>query len=357
MDPQPINKVRRESFGAILYSENPGFTAFVDAAYADSLGIPAEENLPRETYRAPLDVHLSITQRCNLNCPGCYAVSPSELPKEMPFELAARIIDHLASLSVFTVALGGGEPLLHPDWCKIARYARSRQIVPNLTSNGLLIDSETARSCRVFGSIHLSCHHPQELNRLSDTVRLLQREGLDPGLNVLLSSQTFPHIPEIWKWCSQHAVRRVLALQFKITKNNLDYQSWRLTEDQQRDLYPTIVRWSRKYGVLPLLDCSLFPLLALHHPKKKDLEFFDVAGCQGGNAYIAITPEGHFKPCSFCEPSSGPIEMLDRHAWISMPHLQSFRQSRCSPDCTSCDYLPLCNGGCRIHTLDLGVRP
>jgi len=342
-----IAKARREWFGAVVYLEHPGMTAFVNAAKADSLGIPAEEGLPQHIFRAPLDVHLAITHRCNLHCHGCYAIDRREAAPDMPLTLARTILDHLAALDVFTVALGGGEPFLHPHLFDIANHARVRRIVPNITTNGLLIDAAAAKACGVFGNVHLSCHHPSELDRLQQAVACLRKEGIRPGLNVLVSSETFHHLADIWKWCARQRIHQVLVLKFKLTVHNMDSAAMRLTVDQESELLPLVARLSRKYHVLPMLDCSLFPALARHRPRKRDLEFFDVNGCLGGNAYLAVGPDGSYRPCSFAPQAFGKIEALDRARWMSDPQLQAFRNA-IGPHCGVCGYRNLCHGGCRV---------
>jgi len=114
---EKIRKVRKESFGAIVFSENPGFTAFIDHKYACKLKLPDSTiNLPSDIYSAPLDVHMILTENCNLRCLGCYVIDNESAHqyRQMDFELAKSIVRNLAKLGVFTVSLGGGEPFLYP---------------------------------------------------------------------------------------------------------------------------------------------------------------------------------------------------------------------------------------------------
>jgi len=90
---------------------------------------------------APESVHLTVTKKCNLNCPLCYETTKvqPELSKEAIFAL----INELAGMKVFQLALGGGEPFLRKDIFDIITYCRSRGIVPNITTNGTLINEAT----------------------------------------------------------------------------------------------------------------------------------------------------------------------------------------------------------------------
>ncbi len=347
-----IHKTRREWFGGVVYSENPGFTAFVDSRHADSLGIPSSCDLPDGFFSAPLDVHMAITGRCNLRCRGCYVRQDDSAPTDMPLNLAQAIIDRLAEMNVLTIALGGGEPLLHPEWPAIAHYARMRGIVPNVTTNGLLMDASIAERCRIFGCIHVSCHHPSELSRLTETVRFLRNARIETGLNVLVTAVTLEELPRIWSWCKRQGIKQILLLKFKLTENNRACRDMALSPTQEQSLLPLIRRLSRRYSIMPMLDCSFFPALAHHAPRKKDLEFFDVNGCVGGNAVLAITRDGQFKPCSFCRTSYGDALSLNRDVWAQNEALAKFRRTRPSGGCALCAYEELCNGGCRISETD-----
>lgn len=341
-------KKRREWFGGLVYSENPGFTAFVDSRRADRLGIPSSNNLNEGLFSAPLDVHMSITNRCNLRCRGCYALRDDEPVKDMPLDFAQAIIDRLSDMDVFTIALGGGEPFLHPQLFDIATYSRRAGIVPNVTTNGLLIDADTARKCRVFGSVHVSCHHPSELPRLEEPVRLLKRSGIDVGINVLVSSATFDELPRLWSWCATQGISRVLMLKFKLTENNHECQDMVLSSAQEQSVPSIIRRLSRRHTIMPVLDCSFFPALAYTIPDRSALEFFDVNGCVGGNGILAVTTDGQFKPCSFCRTTYGDARQLSFNVWKESRALEEFRQRRIHPGCNACAYRDLCNGGCRI---------
>jgi len=342
-----IHKTRREWFGGVFYSENPGFTAYVDSRHADLLGIPSRSDLTEGLFSAPLDVHMGITNRCNLHCRGCYALNHDEPTKDMPLDLARALIDRFADMNVFTMAMGGGEPFLHPHLFGIAEYARSKGIVPNVTTNGLVMDAATAVSCRVFGSVHVSCHYPSDLPRIADSIRLLKSTKTDVGLNVLVSTATYAELPRIWAWCAKEGISRILLLKFKLTENNRDCQDMALSTSQEQSLLPLIRQLSQRRSIMPMLDCSFFPALAYDRPKKSDLEFFDVNGCVGGNAILAITIDGEFKPCSFCRTPIGNALSLTPDIWKRNQTLVEFRRVRMHPSCSLCTYEDLCNGGCR----------
>ncbi|MBD3159008.1 MAG: radical SAM protein [Candidatus Lokiarchaeota archaeon] len=76
---------------------------------------------------------ISISNRCNNNCPFCYRNSTPDGPL-ISIEEYEMILEQLPT--TFQVALGGGEPTLHPDFIDILELTREYDIVPNYTTNG-----------------------------------------------------------------------------------------------------------------------------------------------------------------------------------------------------------------------------
>jgi len=113
------------------------------------------------TLSAPETVHLAITTRCNLSCPGCYALQPSAGPELTPAELCG-LIDQWSQMRIFQLAVGGGEPLLYEGLFEVLSYARQQGIVPNLTTNGVLLTAEVVRRLEEAGvsKVNLSWNGP-----------------------------------------------------------------------------------------------------------------------------------------------------------------------------------------------------
>ncbi len=348
-----IRKSRREAFGAVIFSEHPGFMAFVNDRFADFMRIPRADNLPSHCLMAPLDVHLSLTTRCNLYCRGCYALDSSTPPHDLDPDLAKAIIDNLAQLNVFTIALGGGEPFLYPHLFDLANYIRCQDMVPTITTNGVLISDELAARCRVFGNMHISLHHMGEMTGLQQAIARLHTHGIYPGLNLLLSVETISHLDTIFAWCARIKINKVLLLRFKLTNWNQPCAAMQISTEQERTLFPQLKALARKYELTPMIDCSLFPALAVHKLPEKHLRFQDVNGCQGGNMYMAVDVYGNYKPCSFWPEIFGTAQSLTQDEWINSPALNTFRKARPVPGCESCAYLQLCNGGCRLQQAQL----
>ena len=99
----------------------------------------SDEPMKIQVFERPLLAHISLTDKCNLNCPYCYAYDGS-YAKDMALEDFKNIVDKLDEAGVLSVILTGGEPLLHPDINKMLDYCIEKKIAVLLLSNLILLD-------------------------------------------------------------------------------------------------------------------------------------------------------------------------------------------------------------------------
>jgi hypothetical protein len=122
---------------------------------------------------SPYMVDVNITDYCAKNCPFCYRGSTPE-GKHGGVAGLRELANTLASAGVFEVALGGGDPLAHPQLPRILEIFSSAGITPNLSTGapGLLsenapLSNAVARYC---GGLGVSAHQHHTLRK--DLARL-----------------------------------------------------------------------------------------------------------------------------------------------------------------------------------------
>lgn len=85
-------------------------------------------------------IQLDITQACTERCIHCYI--PEYHPVFLPFEDICRVLDEFREQGGISVTISGGECMLHPDFEKIVRYARSKDLIVGVLSNLTLCTDE-----------------------------------------------------------------------------------------------------------------------------------------------------------------------------------------------------------------------
>jgi MoaA/NifB/PqqE/SkfB family radical SAM enzyme len=197
--------------------------------------------LAGEPLVGPRIVHLDVVGACNSNCVYCRDHSPyvrgreAWRGKEMPFELAARLIDEAVELGAELLPIvGAGENLLHTRFFDLIARLKATPALFEIYTNGLawterhiaaLADAPRAKA---FFSLSAATPEtwaafrpeqpPERFDQIEATIaRLLARRG--PGLRVGVT-----HV------LNRRNVREVLPMIRRAIELGVDEVQYKLTE-------------------------------------------------------------------------------------------------------------------------------
>ena len=343
----------------------------------DELDATAIEALLAEPLSAPLEAHLQLTNRCAAGCQGCYTGATAEgSPGEWGLADWCRALDELAAAGVFHVALGGGESALLPWLGELLQHARTRGIVPNLTTSGLYEDAVLDRLCGwaragLFGQINVSIDGVgpdyarvrgfDGFGKADRALVALRRHSPDVGINCVLTRATFPTVATLFAYARRRSANEIELLRFKPAGRGARrevYAESRMSDEQHRELLPTVLALSRRHRLRVRLDCSFTPMVACHQPAPQLMQFLCIYGCAAGDLLVAARSSGALSACSFFPSTPARIDAL-RSYRDSPDSFASFRRYRAAPPepCRSCEYQSLCRGGCRAVAVQLHHDP
>lgn len=365
-----------EQLGAGGLLDGPRALVFVDRDRARSLGHdggalwsgpdgrPGDKSPLDDLLSAPLEAHLQLTNRCDAGCQGCYTgATPNGMPSEWGLAEWTRAIDELSARGVFHLALGGGESALLPWLGDVARHARARGLVPNLTTSGLYDDATLERLAGwapLFGQINVSVDGVGEtyaavrgfdgFAKADRALLRLRRETRHVGINCVVARQNFDQLGALFAYARRRRLSEIELLRMKPAgRGAAAYSLLRCSDEQHRALLPTALRLARRHRVRVRLDCSYTPMVAHHRPDPRLVRWLAVYGCAGGDLLVGAKAHGKLSACSFAAPpQSGPtVDRLGEY-WQAEGAFGAFRRWRENREpCKSCDYLALCRGGCR----------
>jgi len=369
--------VRLEAFGAIVQLERPRALVFVDRDYARGLGHdggalwsrPGDDGaIGARPLRAPLEAHLQLTNRCDAGCRGCYtAATPQGAAGEWGLEEWKRAVDALADAGVFHLALGGGESAVLPWLGDLARHARARGLIPNLTTSGLAGLDNLLSVVELFGQINVSIDGVGDayaatrgfdgFERADRAVSRLRRAKKEIGINVVVTRHNFDRLDELFAYARKRRLNEVELLRFKPAgRGERVYSELRCSDEQHRDFLPTVLKLARRHRVRVRVDCSYTPMIAWHDPGTELLAKLAVYGCTGGDFLIGAKASGVMTACSFAAPPPGkpPVDAIGGY-WERPEAFGAFRTWRDAAEpCRSCPYHELCRGGCRVVSAAAG---
>ena len=292
--------------------------------------------------------YLHVTDRCNMDCVGCYSRSDGRnKTPDLPFADLCAIIDKLASLGIQRLHLSGGEPALRCDLCAIAEHAKKAGITwVDLATNGLLAFSDF------------------DLDRLSACIDdvFVSVDGLPDGANRRIRIES----------SKQSQLRAICILR----SNGLNVTMLPTIHAKNIDDIPTYLNLADKLKVrisFSMLSCSACNrnLEDLGFTKKDLLRiahFLDIESARGGKkpvlsarlscgagkTMVSVSADGGVYPChmlqapEFCignmlhDPLVKIVESHVRQEFLDLT-VESVEE------CSSCTYAYLCGGGCRAR--------
>ena len=364
-------KARLESFGAIVQLTAPRALVFVDRARARALGLearagewdaPVDGEVGARVLAAPLEAHVQLTNRCDAGCTGCYTgASPQGAPNELDLAGWKRVIDELARIGVFHLALGGGESATLPWLGAVASYARARGLVPNLTTSGLAGLDRLLPIVDRFGQINVSIDGLGDayakvrgfdgFGRADAALVALRAKKREIGINVVVTRHNWRDLDAIFAYAKRRRLSEVELLRFKPAgRGAAAFAAMTCTDAQHRDFLPVVLAAARRHRMRARVDCSYTPMIAHHRPDRALLAGLAVYGCTGGDFLVGVKPGGAVTACSFAAPAEGrPRGDALGAYWSRDDAFGAFRAWRDAAEpCASCEYHSLCRGGCKV---------
>jgi sulfatase maturation enzyme AslB (radical SAM superfamily) len=108
---------------------------------------------------------VKITSKCNSLCPHCYQDSTPD--KDNFPNLLDNFVSYFGKMDEnqkpYQIAIGGGEPTLHPDFLHLLETSHKLGIVPNYTTNGMFVDDKLRNHILLWsmvfcGGVAVSAH-------------------------------------------------------------------------------------------------------------------------------------------------------------------------------------------------------
>lgn len=328
--------------------------------------------------RAPRDLDIEITARCNLRCRYCYFFNnPAVEYRDLPSDEWLKFFDELGSLGVMRVTLAGGEPFIREDLSILLDgIVRNRMRYSFLSNGGLITDGIAevmARTGRcenvqisVDGSsakVHDTCRGQGSFDGAIRGIRILQRHGIRVSVRVTIHRHNVHDLENIARFLLEE-----LGLP-GFSTNAAGYlgtccvnaDNLLLTVEERKEAIATLLRLTAKYNERisaqagPLTDGRMWR--RMEEARVQDKPAFHNGGrltaCGCPNSKISVRADGVIIPCSML----AHIELgrINRDSlaeiWQNSPPLNQIRNRHAIPltgfeFCSGCSYIPYCTGNC-----------
>ena len=197
----------------------------------------------------------NMTRRCNLKCVHCYAhAKDMSFENELSTSEGKDLIDDLAAFGVPVLLFSGGEPLARKDMPELAAYAVEKGMRAVVSTNGTLINLETARILKEIGLsyVGISIDGMEEINdrfrgikgafkSALEGIRNCQAAGIKVGLRFTINKFNVKEIPNIFDLLEEMDIPRVCFYHLVYAGRGSELVEEDLTHEESRKAVDLII--------------------------------------------------------------------------------------------------------------------
>jgi mycofactocin biosynthetic radical S-adenosylmethionine protein MftC len=312
---------------------------------------------------APICLTWELTYACNLACRHCLSSSGRRDPGELTALEARRVVDELAAMQVFYVNIGGGEPMLRPDFFDLLAYSVDHGVGVKFSTNGTRLTRARAEQLGAMDYVDVQVSIDGATAEVNDAVRgsgsfaaatAAMGHLADSGfgrfkVSVVMTRHNVPQLDALADLADRYGAQLRLT---RLRPSGRGADTWdelHPTAEQQRGLY----RWLLERPDV-LTGDSFFHLSALGEP----LEGLNL--CGAGRVVCLIDPVGDVYACPFViHPDflAGNVRAPGgfRAVWRESSLFADLREPASAGACASCGSYDACRGGCMAAKFFTGL--
>lgn len=307
------------------------------------------ENHPTENaFYFPLKLFLDISNHCNLRCIHCLSESSPLKKVNLNENQILRLVDECYKHGVFQIKIGGGEPLLYPNFWDLIR--KIRLVAPNIrlsfTTNGTILNEEDAINIKKFEcdvsisldgteKIHNFIRRSEIFNKVLCSIDILTKHDIFPTIRYTLMDINLNDVLPIYDYC----IKNGLKIKVRRYKPTAIMEKYLLTYNKE---YYSLV------NILAGLEsCDIEDIMKNNQDTEKI--FYCSHDCGAGFRSIYIDYNGNISPCVFLGENYiiGNIKHENiKEIWDNSKILNNIRGAGENIQCKNCLRKNICHGEC-----------
>lgn len=309
-------------------------------------------------------VYLIVTKKCNLSCSFCirdYSYNVDGSLSVNDFDLVVDRLKNYGPVSNFIIS--GGEPTLHKNFSYFLEKACENFDAVTINSNGTNKFFTTQKFINIIEKYKVkiqfsidgaeSVHDKIRGNgSYEKTLKNIKICSEYPNVNLAISTtvsnyEFIKNFEDLYQYLSPYIdswdIKRV-SYSGEAGAENFDY----LTNEKWNEIFDFV----RLYDLKKVININkMYDFGALENLSDSQIEIMQsriVKNCGSGIAKIYIYPNLDVLACTCYEkyPSGNLKDMDIKNILSSEQHQQIVGHQINHPECNSCRYKKICNGGC-----------
>lgn len=318
--------------------KKPAMAAFfVRATMAQKKAASIRQKNEEKGLHVPPVMILSVTNKCNLHCVGCYSrLVPREQKPEMSTDSLTSVLRQASEMGVSIVLIVGGEPLTRPDIFDVTK--NFPDMIFTLFTNGTLIDDAVLEQFKeqrhVIPILSMEGHENiTDLHRgdgvygrlMKDMVKLHERD-IFFGISLTVTQSNYETVTDksFVKLMREYGCKAFIYVEYNpVMKGTED---WVVTDSQRGEILTKMAAFRASQ-----------PGVYIGFPG--DEKAF--GGClSSGRGFLHISASGDVEPCPFAPYSECSILDMPLKEALNSRLFKALRENR--------DKLMESNGGCAL---------
>jgi len=325
----------------------------------------------------------NVTRSCPLSCVHCYNDSGKKTyPGELSTREALSVIDGLASFKVPAIIFSGGDPLQRPDIFELIEYAGSKDVRTILSTNGILIDKDTAERIKDSGIVYVgvSIDGNEEVNdrlrgmqggfkKALNGMRLCRDLGLVVGVRFTMSKKTIGELPFIFDLLEAEGIHRGYFAHLvyagrgeKFSREDLDHNETRKAVDYIFDRAESFIKTGAKKDIVlgsnDVDGVYLYLRLLKNDPEKAAAVRKLLAGRGGNSSGVSlgnidnlgdVHADQFWSHHSFGNVKERSFEEIWTNSADPLLNALKDRKGFVKGRCAKCDFFDICGGNYRVR--------
>ncbi len=307
----------------------------------------------------PLSVQFEITESCTHKCGHCYNYYSDNRSSA---STSRKVTNKIAEQEFFDITLTGGEPLsARPQLYDAIEIFKRENMDVRINSNLHLLKDYDAKRFADFNvdSILSSILGSNEkthdsltgvrgsFEKLGKSLKYLSKNNLRIAMNMVVNKNNVSEVYETGKFLFENFGINYFAATPMTISPGKDLTDITLSREEYVLTLDNLLKLGEDLEIKTDSLNPAIPCMFSENNQERYKKFFENRACGAGKRTLTFSIDGEVRPCSQEGRDYGNI-MNDSLENI-LTKMNDWRDGKNIPqECSSCEYLKLCGGGCRV---------
>ncbi len=310
-----------------------------------------------------------ITEDCDQRCKHCYifAENPNKQLLSMDYPNMEKVVRNIENFCITFqrtpfIYLTGGDPILHPDFWKLAKLLKSRNISFGILGNPFHLTDDVCRQLYECGcekyqmsidgmeKTHDWFRKTGSFRETLEKISMIRKSGMAAVIMTTVSSINMHEIPQVIDIVVKYRADVFAFARYVPTSRE---KSTGISPQEYRNFLEEVDQKFKHYEQDPSCH-TLFDrkdhLWTLYKYETGELEIPKTeegviySGCNCGNSHLTILPTGEVYACRRVADSCVGNALEDSFVSIWLNPMEQYREYSKFSKCSKCELLAWCRG-------------